>query len=128
MAKLLMVEDDETVLQGLEGLLAIVYGHQVRAVMTGEAALSALEVDRPDLIITDVKLPGITGLHLVEAVRAHPGRENLPILVISATATYDLEQRIEQLEGVTYLRKPFGPEHLQQAVAEALAAHAGSEG
>jgi CheY-like chemotaxis protein len=126
MAKLLIVEDDEAVLRGLEGLLSLVSGHEVRAVKTAEAALDAIEADLPELIVTDVKLPGVSGLHLVEAVRLHPDRKDIPFLIISATASPEIEGQIAALENVTYLRKPFGPEKLYAAVAAAIEGRQGS--
>lgn len=122
MAKLLVVEDDEAVRRGLERLLSLVDGHKVRALTTAEAALSAIKADPPQLVITDVKLPGFSGLHLVEVVRSNPGWESIPFLVISASITTEIEQQIAGLVGVTYLRKPFDPETLQETVAAMLEA------
>lgn len=122
MAKLLIVEDDEAVRRGLEGLLSVIGGHEVRAMVTAEAALSAIKADPPQLIITDVKLPGFSGIHLVEVVRENPEWKHIPFLVISASITTQTERHIAGLEGVTYLRKPFDPETLQEAVATVLAA------
>jgi len=73
-------------------------GHRwdVETVANGQAALAAIEVRRPDLVITDVMMPELDGFGLVAAVRSNPRHSDLPIVMLSARAGE--EARIEGLQ------------------------------
>ena len=120
MAKLLVVDDHVPILWTLQTILSDV-GYEVRAAASGQAALEAIQSDPPELIITDVVMPGMTGLKLVEAIRALPGYDKLPALVISTSMTLERKAQIATLNNVTFLRKPFEVEVLLKTVAEILA-------
>lgn len=119
MANLIVVEDDRTLLSGLTTLLSLA-GHHVRPQLSGQAALEAIQDDVPDVLITDVLMPGMNGVALMHAVYARPEWRDIPIIFISAGTTGELEKQLSHLEGVTFLRKPFEPEKLQEAITAAL--------
>jgi CheY-like chemotaxis protein len=122
MAKLLIVEDDDALRDGLEEVLVLVYEHEVRALKSAEAALSAIKADVPDLVISDVRMPEMTGPQLLNAIRAHSKWEDLPFLFISASIVEEMERQIAAREGVFFLRKPFEIETLQEVIVAALEA------
>ena len=124
MANLLVVEDDEVLLRGLEALLARA-GHNVRSAISGQAALDVLYISRAetnplDLIITDVLMPGMSGLQLLEAVRSQAIWHNVPFLFITAQNASHMEEQIAMLEMASILYKPFDAERLEGAVMAAL--------
>jgi CheY-like chemotaxis protein len=127
MAKLLIVDDDEAILEALEAHLAI-FGHEVRSAASGEAALEAMHTsktgdDRPDLIIADMLMPGISGLQLLEAVRAHESWRQIPFLFITAQDAQSVKELIAPLIKVSLLPKPFNPADLREAVDTAVDTH-----
>jgi signal transduction histidine kinase/ActR/RegA family two-component response regulator len=114
-ARILVVEDDDFVRGSMvESLEAL--GHQVAQAADGEAGLRELERARPDLMITDYLMPGITGAELVQRARLDfPG---LPMII--ATGYADMKA-IEQVIGDgTVLRKPFQLAELAACVERAL--------
>ena len=118
MARLLVVEDDKALLEAMDQILSMA-GHDVRAVTSGQAALEALRTvmpDPPELIITDVTMPGMSGLQLLEAVRAHHDWRDIPFLFVSASILAETETQIAGLAAASFLRKPFTPEVLYGAV------------
>ena len=123
MAKLLVVDDDEDVLSGLRVMLTD-EGHTVRALASGQEALDAIQSDLPELIITDLLMPGMTGLELLRAVRARPACKEIPFIICSGNISLEIEGRLATLAAVSFLRKPLEILRLPQAVAEALAARA----
>jgi two-component system sensor histidine kinase/response regulator len=127
MANLLIVEDNPALLEGMREFLSLV-GHRVRATNCSQAALSAIEADLPELIISDVAMPGMTGPQLLDTVRTGSDGDGIPFLFVSASAEPEVESQLSALDGVSFLRKPFEIEMLHRAVAEALRAHAEQAG
>ena len=119
MARLLVVEDDPSLLAGLRDLLSL-SGHQVRAASSGEAAWEAVQAELPELVVTDVVMPGMSGLDLLQAVRGGPEGGHLPFIFISATILSNMEEQIKALPDATYLRKPFEVDTLIETINSVL--------
>ncbi len=103
-ASILVVEDDETLAMGLTSALEHEQ-FQVSHVDNGEAALSSVEDDPPDILVLDVMLPGMDGLAVLRRVKAeHP---ELPVILLTARA--DEADRVSGLEAGAddYVVKPF---------------------
>ena len=114
---ILLVDDDPDLLKLISLRLASV-GYHVRTADSGEAALAALAVARPGVVITDLRMPGIDGLQLFEAIhRAHPA---LPVIVLTAHGTIPDAVSATQRGVFGFLTKPFDSQELLQKVAAAL--------
>jgi signal transduction histidine kinase len=109
-ARIVWADDNRDMRDYVRRLLAEHY--DVEAVTDGEAALAAARRSRPDLVLSDVMMPGIGGQGLVRALRADPTLRELSIVLLSARA--DEEARIEALgDGADdYLVKPFSAREL----------------
>ena len=94
--------------------------HIVQAVPDGQAALEAARARRPDLILSDVMMPNLDGLGLVQQLRADPDLKTIPIILLSARAGE--ESRVEGLQqgADDYLVKPFSARELLARVAAHL--------
>jgi CheY-like chemotaxis protein len=84
MATVLVVDDDR---QGNEILCRLLRleGHEPRSALNGEAALAALETERPNVVILDVMMPGIDGLETLSRIRANPLTAELPVIMYTAS-------------------------------------------
>ncbi len=114
---LLVVDDDADMLRLLTMRLTAA-GYRVTAVTSAEAALTQLHIERPQLVLSDVRLPGRDGLGLFDDIRAqHP---SLPVILLTAHGT--IPDAVEATErGVfTYLTKPFDGKALLDKIAQAL--------
>ncbi len=114
----LVVDDDADMLRLLSMRLSAA-GYRVNAVTSAEEALTQLEIERPQLVLSDVRLPGRDGLALFDDIRAkHP---SLPVILLTAHGT--IPDAVEATErGVfTYLTKPFDGKALLDKIAHALA-------
>ena len=82
-------------------------GHQVIEAQSGLEALEMLEQIRPDLIILDVRMPGMDGFELCEKIKARPDLGRIPVIFLSAACS--LEERVKGLSvgGDDFIRKPF---------------------
>jgi CheY-like chemotaxis protein len=119
MAHLLVVDDDRVLLEAMEEILSS-FGHAVCAVTSGEAALSAIEANPPELIIADVIMPGMSGIDLLKAVRSHPDWGHIPFVFISAAASPKTHEQLEAMGKEAFLAKPFDAEDLREAVIQRL--------
>jgi two-component system response regulator GlrR len=116
-AHLLVVDDDADMLRLLTMRLNAA-GYRVSTATSAEAALNQLDIERPQLVLSDVRLPGRDGLALFDDIRArHP---SLPVILLTAHGT--IPDAVEATErGVfTYLTKPFDGKALEGKIAQAL--------
>jgi two-component system response regulator GlrR len=114
---ILLVDDDPDLLK-LISLRLSSAGHRVRTADSGEAALASLAVARPGVVISDLKMPGIDGLQLFEAIhREHPA---LPVIILTAHGTIPDAVSATQRGVFGFLTKPFDSQELLQKVAAAL--------
>jgi two-component system OmpR family response regulator len=112
----LLVDDDPRVRQLFNDCLTR-FGHEVHAVENGATALARLETEHYDVVLTDLLMPGMSGLEVAEMVRAlHPA---LPIIVATGSASGQDRQRLQD-QGVALLRKPFPLAKLAETVRTAL--------
>jgi len=116
-ADILLVDDDPDLLK-LISLRLSSAGYRVRTADSGEAALAALAIARPGLVITDLKMPGIDGMQLFEAVhRQHPA---LPVIILTAHGTIPEAVNATQRGIFAFLTKPFDSQDLLHKVATSL--------
>ena len=116
-ANLLLVDDDPDLLKLLSMRLGAA-GYKVTAVASAEEALSQLAVARPQLVVSDVRLPGRDGLQLFDDIRArHPA---LPVILLTAHGTIPDAVAATARGVFTYLTKPFDGKELLEKVAQAL--------
>lgn len=87
----LVVDDSPATVEHVMGLLKA-EGHEVLLAASGQAALDALQVARPDLILLDVMMPGMSGFEVCRAIRADPILDHLPVIML--TALDDRESRL----------------------------------
>lgn len=121
MARLFVVEDDADHLAALCDLMQAA-GHAAQGFTTAQAALEALGAGAPDLMLTDLRMPGMDGLDLLRAVRAGP----LDLPVILLTGHGDVGHAVQAIRAGAedFLEKPYDAAHLVAVVARALAARA----
>ncbi len=118
MANLLLVDDDADLVKLLSMRLGAA-GHRVTAVESAEAALTQLAVARPQLVVSDVRLPGRDGLMLFDEIRArYPA---LPVILLTAHGTIPDAVEATSRGVFSYLTKPFDGKALLDKVNQALA-------
>ncbi len=114
---ILLVDDDPDLLQ-LISLRLTSAGYRVRTADSGETALAVLAVARPAAVITDLKMPGIDGMQLFQAIhREHPA---LPVIILTAHGTIPDAVTATQRGVFGFLTKPFDSQELLQKVAAAI--------
>ena len=116
-ARLILVVDDETQIRVLLRTTLARAGYRVVEAATARAALTAVDIDKPDAVLLDLGLPDRDGLELLPLILA---RSAAPVLIVSARA--DTEQKVAGLDlGATdYVTKPFDTEELLARLRSAL--------
>src|SRR6476646_12076455 len=119
---ILLVDDDPDLLK-LISLRLSSAGYRIRTAESGETALGAIAVQRPALVVTDLRMPGIDGLQLFDAIhRQHPA---LPVIILTAHGTIPDAVSATQRGIFGFLTKPFDSQDLLQKVAAAVKASGG---
>ena len=119
MSKILVIEDEDILAQILVmGLEAD--GHTVVKAGDGAAGLEAVGTENPDLIVTDMSLPKMTGWELIEKLRAQPATADLPIIAMTGHATAE-DRAAAYAAGVSaYQQKPIDMARLKEKISELL--------
>ena len=120
MAKILIVEDNALNIKLFCDLLAA-HGHETEAVIDSREALDTARSFKPDLVITDIQLPHITGLELMAQIRADPELAKVPIMAVTAYAAAGDDERIREAGAQAYVSKPISVAKFVETVEELLA-------
>ena len=105
MAKILIVEDNALNVKLFCDLLAA-HGHEPRPVSDGRYALDEARDFLPDLVITDIQLPHVTGLEVIRGIREDKRLKDVPIMAVTAYAAAADEERIRAAGAQAYVSKP----------------------
>ena len=119
MSHILIVEDDEMLGEMVELILDRAGMTHARA-RTGAMALEMLPHVKPDLILLDISMPGLSGLDVLQVVRKER-RQTTPILMMTANQSAETVRDVMAMGGNGYVLKPFTPEALVERIRKALA-------
>ena len=117
---LVIVIDDSPEVRDLMRYVLLKDGHEVLDAQDGAAGLELVKLHQPDLVVSDVKMPGMSGFALVAELRRDPELALTPVILMTA-----LQERTSMRTGMNagaddYITKPFTPEELSDAVAAQL--------
>lgn len=118
MSTILVVDDEPVNLDLLEALLTPP-GYRVRTASGAIPALTAVTQERPDLILLDLMMPGMSGFDVCEQLRVHPATAGIPVIIVSAVSQLGGMERARTLAVDDFLAKPIQPAEVLERV-EAL--------
>jgi len=118
---LLIVDDSESAIQALEALL-LPLGHRTLVARSGQEALEIARIEKPDMMLLDVMMPGMNGFEVCQAIRTDPETRDLPVVMVTA-----LQDRESQITGLNvgaddFLSKPVDRLELRTRVRATLRA------
>jgi DNA-binding NtrC family response regulator len=116
MPKILVVDDDDTIRDTLYELLSEEYLCQTAE--TAEKAFARLEADSYDVVLTDISMPGLSGLELLGHIRQK--FPNTPVIMISGIGDQDHAQGLIKLGAFDFLLKPFSLDVVEKSVQRAV--------
>ena len=115
--RILVVDDDAVIREGLRRVLGM-EGYAVETQGNGRLAMDRLQESSFDLLITDLKMPGMNGLEVLQAVRVL--QPEMPVILITGYAAVDNAVEVMKNGAVDYLAKPFANEEIVAKVRKAL--------
>ena len=118
-ARVLVVEDERDI-AALVAYHLTREGYRVSTAGSGDEAIGAARGERPDIVVLDLMLPGLSGFEVLQELRRTPGLEDLPVIFL--TARREEVDRIRGLElgADDYITKPFSPQELVLRVGNVL--------
>jgi len=119
--KILVVDDDPVIGKSFDRVLSG-KGYAVITAANGEEALGKLRSEAYDLVFTDIKMPGISGIEVAERVKA--SQPWLPVVIVTGYGSGDNEARATAAGVAGFLRKPLSPDMIEGTTERALAAGA----
>jgi two-component system, OmpR family, alkaline phosphatase synthesis response regulator PhoP len=117
--KILVVDDEVHIVQ----VVAIKLRNNGFEVITAENGAEGLELavqEQPDLIVSDYQMPVMSGLEMIENLRAKPETRNIPVVMLTARGFAIEDEKKQQLGVAACLSKPFSPRELLQSIESVL--------
>lgn len=116
-ARILIVDDEPIVREAIHDWL-VDAGYSVTTARTGEEALEIVAQQDFGLVILDVRLPGKTGIRVLQEMKEM--KPDIKAIIITAYASPDMHTEATKLGAIHYLTKPIAPDQLEKLVQEAL--------
>ncbi len=120
--KKVMIVEDNPVNQKVMQKLVKIFGHDTLVVEDGFKAIDLARSYRPDLILMDIQLIGISGIEITQIVKNDKDLKSVPVIAVTASATVeDREKIVRESKCDGYLAKPFSPKELSDVIAKFFA-------
>jgi len=119
MAHILVAEDERDIRELIAFTLTFA-GHEVTQASNGEDAVKLAIEKLPDLVITDVRMPRMTGYEACRQIKQDERARHIPVVILSAKGQDEEIEMGRESGADDYLLKPFAPDELQRRVAEIL--------
>jgi DNA-binding response OmpR family regulator len=122
MKKILLIEDTLEMHKVIRSNLSA-RGYTVEIAASGEEGLKQVQEFHPDLVLLDIRLPGISGWEVLAALKRDPQNQSIPVILMTASEGQDHSQRAYEMGAAWYTTKPFKLHeflaHIQNALQSA---------
>jgi DNA-binding response OmpR family regulator len=119
MAHILVAEDERDIRELIKFTLTFA-GHQITEATNGEEAVQLAKEVLPDLILTDVRMPKMTGYEACRIIKDDEATQHIPVVILSAKGQDEEIDKGRESGSDDYIVKPFAPDQLTARVAEIL--------
>jgi two-component system chemotaxis response regulator CheY len=121
MSQLVLTVDDSRTMRDMLHLARSEAGSRVVQAVDGLDGLDVLEVEPPDVIVTDINMPRMDGFGFIEGVRKHDRHRATPILVLTTESDTEKKMRARAAGATGWIVKPFNPVKLVDAIRRVAA-------
>jgi CheY-like chemotaxis protein len=115
-----LIVDDTNTLRSLVQIYLIAHGWEFVEAQNGAEGLEKARAQRPDVIISDVKMPVMDGFELCAAIRSDPDLYEIPVVLLTMLGDESSRQRGHLVGATAFLTKPVAPDKLREAVRAAV--------
>ncbi len=115
--RILIIDDEAVIREGIKQTMCL-EGYQVELASNGKTGLSKLQKDNFQVVVTDLKMPGMHGIEVLKAIRVL--QPDVPVIIITGYATVDSAVEAMKNGAFDYLTKPFLPEQISEKINSAL--------
>ena len=119
MTKILVI-DDEAAIRNVVGVLLRQAGYDVTDAEHGLSGIAMARSEKPDLILLDLMMPVVDGFEVLKLLREDPVANRIPVIILTAKIDAASERACMDLGAVDYIKKPWGPQEIEERVAMAL--------
>lgn len=116
----ILVADDEPEVVDLVRMILQMEGYTILAAADGLETLTRVRTEQPDLVLLDVRMPRMSGLDVLDHLRADAATASIPIIMLSVVTTYPEVREALQRGAVAYLSKPFELKEMSRLVMRVL--------
>lgn len=120
MAKKILIVDDSGLIRNLANKASLEAGYETILAEDGQAGLDALDKEKIDLIFSDVNMPVMNGLEMVEKVREKEAYKFVPIVMLTTESKPELKDRAQELGVKAWFLKPFNKEKFLLVLSKLL--------
>ncbi len=120
MKRILVVDDDESHRRTICDILLTCPDYQCTTAGDGRAALALLEQSPHHLVITDLVMPNMSGLALLQQMEKRGFLNDIPVIMVTSEVNYEVDRYAKKTGACVVLKKPVDPATLHQVVAQAL--------
>ncbi len=119
MTRIVVCDDEPHIVEGLRFLLRK-KDRIIEGVASGAEALRSINAERPDLLITDIMMPEMSGLEVIAALRDQEATKDLPIIILTAKGQAHDAAMSQEVGGALVIAKPFEPRKVRELVDAVL--------
>jgi len=119
LSKILVIEDEANIRKLAKANLTA-SGYQVFVAANGEKGMELAKLEHPNLILLDLRLPGMSGWDVLMALKTNSKLQKIPVIIMTATVPDSEEYKIRGMRTAGYLHKPFTVDELLHQVKQAL--------
>lgn len=121
-ANILIVDDEVELAENLADLLEF-EGYNIEMSHSGEDALEKVAANKPDIVLLDIQLPGLSGIEVLEKLKAE--YSGLPVVMVSASSQPQTREKVDRLGADGMVLKPYDQDDLLGVIAGLLEASSG---
>ena len=118
--KMVLVIEDEADLRQLSAWLLEAEGYEALLAGDGDAGLKMAREHHIDLILLDIRMPGRYGWSILSEIKATPELQNIPVIILTASADAGYKSKALQMGALDYLIKPIDAQKLKESIARVL--------
>lgn len=120
MKKILIIDDEEEFVSYMKANIELRDGYEVITALDGEEGLKAAESGKPDLVLLDIKMPGMDGFEVLKRLKENKNTKSIPVIMVTARTDDDTMMEALKLHDNGYVVKPVKIEELEEKMEDAL--------